>query len=354
VRFPVSLKSPLAVLAVALGLAACAPVVQPPGPGLGAAAAPAIVAGTAPTEVFVTGDGIHLPLRRWLPDGPPRAVVLALHGFGDTSNAFAMPAPRFTADGVALYAYDQRGFGGAPHHGRWPGVDRLIGDARDAVRLLRARHPGTPLYVMGESMGATILLAALTGEGAPEVDGAILLAAAVWSADRMPWLYRATLWFAAHTIPWYPLSGQGLKIIPTDNPEALRRLRDDPQVIKQPRVDLIGGLVGAMGVGVRDAPAFDVPALIAYGLRDEIIRPDPMRATLDSLPKPPEGKWRLAIYPEGYHLLLRDLQANRVIDDILAWTRDRDAPLPSGADWQSMRRLHGEPVEPFAPSAALR
>src|SRR3546814_20499573 len=110
---------------------------------------------------------------------------------------------------------------------------------------------------------------------------------------------------------------------------------------------MIAGLVDAMGVGAAAAPDFDVPALIAYGLRDEIIRPELMRTTLRTLPDPPEGKWRLAIYPEGYHLLLRDLQANRVVADILAWIANRDAPLPSGADWQSLRRFEGRPVEPF-------
>ena len=41
---------------------------------------------------------------------------LGLHGFGDYSiNAFDLPAPLFTARGVAIYAYDQRGFGAAPH-----------------------------------------------------------------------------------------------------------------------------------------------------------------------------------------------------------------------------------------------
>ena len=33
-------------------------------------------------------DGTRLPLRSWLPDGPPKAVILALHGFNDYSNAF--------------------------------------------------------------------------------------------------------------------------------------------------------------------------------------------------------------------------------------------------------------------------
>ena len=71
----------------------------------------------------------RLPLRRWLPEGKPRAVVLALHGFNDYSNAFADAGPVFAAHGIALYAYDQRGFGAAPAPGRWPGSRRLVDDA---------------------------------------------------------------------------------------------------------------------------------------------------------------------------------------------------------------------------------
>src|SRR3546814_2011726 len=49
---------------------------------------------------------------------------------------------------------------------------------------------------------AALTESTLTEEEAPTVDGAILLAPAVWSAERMPWLYRATLALAVHTIPW--------------------------------------------------------------------------------------------------------------------------------------------------------
>ncbi|MFN4090769.1 MAG: alpha/beta fold hydrolase, partial [Alphaproteobacteria bacterium] len=189
------LRAVLCAAALGLALAACAPTVQPAGPG---PTGRERLAGGGGVLRFEATDGTVLPMRRWLPEGPPRAVILSLHGFGDTGNSVLMPAPRFTAGGVALYAYDQRGFGAAPNHGRWPGMERLVADARDAIALLRARYPDTPLFAMGESMGATVLLVALTGPEAPDVDGAILLAPAVWSAERMPWLYRATLALAAH------------------------------------------------------------------------------------------------------------------------------------------------------------
>ena len=40
---------------------------------------------------------------------------------------------------------------------------------------------------------------------------------------------------------------------------------------------------------------------------------------------------RTAWYPDGWHLLNRDLQAERVFRDVEAWLRDAGAPLPSGA-----------------------
>ena len=41
---------------------------------------------------------------------------------------------------------------------------------------------------------------------------------------------------------------------------------------------------------------------------------------------------RIAVYPKGYHMLLRDLDAAKPQADVLAWIADKTAPLPSGAD----------------------
>jgi acylglycerol lipase len=73
---------------------------------------------------------------------------------------------------------------------------------------------------------------------------------------------------------------------------------------------------------------FHAPALFLYGGHDELI---PARATAATWRALPPGPVR-AFYPNGYHLLLRDKSRTIPIGDILAWMRDRDAPLPSGAD----------------------
>ena len=40
---------------------------------------------------------------------------------------------------------------------------------------------------------------------------------------------------------------------------------------------------------------------------------------------------RSAYYPNGWHILNRDLQGEVVYRDVEAWLRDAAAPLPSGA-----------------------
>jgi len=39
----------------------------------------------------------------------------------------------------------------------------------------------------------------------------------------------------------------------------------------------------------------------------------------------------VALYENGWHMLLRDLQAETVLNDIVAWITDPSAELPSGA-----------------------
>ena len=66
----------------------------------------------------------------------------------------------------------------------------------------------------------------------------------------------------------------------------------------------------------------------ASGGKDELIPDRATAATWRELPAEPVR----AFYPAGYHLLLRDHERVTPIDDILAWIRNPDAPLPSGAD----------------------
>ena len=319
--------------ALALLLAACTPQFVPAGP---AVEEPRLGDG-----YWVTADGLELPLRAWLPEAPPAAVILALHGFNDYSAAFEAPGSWWAEHGIATYAYDQRGFGEAPHRGLWAGSETLSGDLVSLAALIRARHPETPFYILGESMGGAVAMVAFAENPGFGVDGAILSAPAVWARSTMPGYQRITLEIVAYVMPWGRLTGEGVRIQASDNIEMLRALGRDPLVIKKTRVDTVYGLTNLMDQALASADRVTVPLLLLYGERDEIIPQDPTLQAWNDLPAAARQRQRLALYEDGWHMLLRDLGAEVVLDDVSTWIADPGAPLPSGADRRAEAVLDG-------------
>ena len=87
-------------------------------------------------------------------------------------------------------------------------------------------------------------------------------------------------------------------------------------------------MVSLMENAHRAAPKLpgDIPMLLTYGAKDIVIPERGVRRTARKL----QDHVRTAYYPEGYHMLLRDLQSEIVFEDVLAFLRDPEAPLPSG------------------------
>jgi alpha-beta hydrolase superfamily lysophospholipase len=271
------------------------------------------------------GKSSDLPRREWPSAEPPRAAILAVHGFNDYSNAFSEFGAYAAARGVAVHAYDQPGFGANPDAGRWPGTGALVASlVRERARLAQL-YPETPVYLLGDSMGAAVLIAAVAAGAPLETAGMIMTAPAVWGGDQLNPFYRATLWLAAHLVPALKLTGEGLGVLASDNLEVLQALGADPLFIKETRVDAIAGLVALMDLALARSPAVPGPLLVLSGSRDEVVPPDAQHAMLERLSAEPCTE---VVYPEGWHLLLRDLQRELVWDDILAWIDG--APLPSG------------------------
>jgi acylglycerol lipase len=319
----------IAAAAALVMLSACAPTVRPTISGNGSVANGSAHAPTLTSDRYVAADGTSLPVAVWpAAPGKPKAVVLGLHGFGDYRKAWDEPAEIWAKDGITTYSYDQRGFGGSPTRGRWPGTEALVGDAKAMVALLRAQYPGVPLYLAGESMGGAVALVA-EDQGA-EIDGLILLATALRSRDTFGPVATAGLWFFAHTIPWFPSGPTSIDYKPTDNPKTLEKLRNDPQIMRQARLDMGYGLVDLMDAARESASRVHVPYLMLHGLGDRIIPQQPVKAAIEVMPRRPDSK--LAFYKEGYHLLLRDKEGKTVAADVAVWIANHEAPLPSGAE----------------------
>lgn len=303
------MRSRLAALAL-LALAACA--------GAGPSA-PVASRGAAGAETT-------LALRSWPAQGPTRAAILALHGFGDTGATAWEDAARYWARrGIAVYAPDQRGFGENPSWRRWPGAEALVSDATRLSHIVRRRHPDVPLVVVGHSMGGGVALAA-AARGL-DADALVLAGPAIAGGDALNPMLRAGAWTMATLMPDRRWTGDGIvDISPTDNPDAIRRALADPRFIGDPSSRELWGLVRIMDMAAAAAPEIETPTLTLMGAHDEVLRPDRVQRVHDRIPA--ATGWRL--YPEGWHWLFRDLHGEVVLEDVADFALGLRAAAPSG------------------------
>jgi alpha-beta hydrolase superfamily lysophospholipase len=98
----------------------------------------------------------------------------------------------------------------------------------------------------------------------------------------------------------------------------------DPLFLKDTRADSVYGLVDLMDEAFQAGPALNraardgAPVLLVYGGRDEII---PNEATEEMLASVDDAV-AVKRYDEGYHMILRDLEAAPRWDDVGNWISD--------------------------------
>ena len=103
-------------------------------------------------------DGISIFVHARIPDNPQR-VLVCVQGLGGHGGYYRELACQVALNGTIVVAPDQRG------HGRSEGVrgdsdqsDRYVKDVDVAVTWAGTMWPDTPIFVLGESMGASIAI----------------------------------------------------------------------------------------------------------------------------------------------------------------------------------------------------
>ena len=301
-----------------LTLTACAAERLAPGPGP-----------TTPHFVdkghWMSDDGYVLGLSQWQAQNPA-IVFVALHGMNDYGQFIDAGAKYWMTNGITTYAYDQRGFGRTEGNGRWPGHDVMVRDARTFIALVRERHPGARVFLLGESMGGAVAMLAAAQSDKPVADGLILVSPALWGWSNLDIVKRSALWAMMQIAPGARLTGQGLAIKPSDNENMLIALGRDPYVIKRTRIDAIYGLVDLMEAAWRAAPNVRLPTHILYANGDEVVPSHPIEEAAALMP----GIARTTCFDDGFHMLLRDLKAERTWAAIASFV-EATAAAPSGA-----------------------
>ena len=281
---------------------------------------------------FTLSDGAVLPARLWPAQGKERALMLALHGFNDSRDAWEVPAAQFAQQGITVIAPDQRGFGQAPGRSFWAGTPLMVADIRNIVAHLQHEHPTTPLYLAGESMGGAVLMVLMAQPDAPNVAGTVLLAPAVWNLGavaRAPLGVFSTL--APHAL--VPEHSVPVHVVASDNMAALIRLYYNPLTLHATRWEALQGLATLMRQAAHAAKNLHGPVFCAYGDKDQLVPPAAMAQAWQAMAQTQAlTKARLDVIPGGHHLLLRDRNGALLMQDIVSWMFNPSHWLPSGGD----------------------
>lgn len=273
------------------------------------------------TQSWIEGaSGEKLRLNTWRARGSTKAVLIALHGYGDHGVlTYGAAAKYWSTRGITTYAYDQRGFGHNPSYRKWAGPRMMIDDLQSVTRAIRARHPEATITVLGHSMGGGVTLAAAGKNLA--ADRLILAGPAIAGDSEVNPFIRIGGWALGFIAPDKRFTGEGIVAIrSTDNNDALRAASADPRSINNPSGRELFGLLRLMDRAAMAAPQVTQSTLTLMGAKDQVFKPAAIKRIHDRIPAPSVFK----VYPNGWHWLFRDHQAKTVWQDVASFALTGD------------------------------
>jgi alpha-beta hydrolase superfamily lysophospholipase len=257
--------------------------------------------------VRVDGIGIEL-VREWVPEDRPRAHVVLVHGIAEHCGRYERTGSLLADAGLYVRSFDLIGFGGSG------GVRGDIEEwARYHDQIQRhmewAKGMGTPVVLMGHSMGGTLALGyALTGSPAPD----LLVLSAPALAGGASW-QRAMAGIASRLAPTVtvPNSLKGEQL--SRDPTVGEAYFSDPLVFQKSTTRLGAALFRAMDEVNESLTDLTMPTLVLHGGADSIVPPQ-STAALGELPNVERR-----LYPGLRHEILNEPEGPDIVAEIVAW-----------------------------------
>ncbi|KAL0072551.1 hypothetical protein AAF712_000314 [Marasmius tenuissimus] len=250
----------------------------------------------------------------------PKAVLVFIHGFAEHVGRYDHIHPRFPKHGIALFTFDQRGFGRTALDEKERSKDSSWGktswddqmqDISWALKHAQETFPGIPLFLMGHSMGGGEVLGYTTVSGdkslATSLAGVIASSPLIEQAKPAPKLLR---WIGGKASILSPYT-----VIPADlNPDDLSRSKEaNDAYMKDPLIKQSGTLRGisdmlTKGEELLKKQAYKhwppgVPALFIHGTGDRVTSYTASQTFYDNLSIKDK---KIRLFDGGYHELVND------------------------------------------------
>jgi alpha-beta hydrolase superfamily lysophospholipase len=280
-----------------------------------------------PKVSAVQGEAGQLAVYDWaLPASPPLGTVLMVHGLGEHAGRYGEVAAHLHQWGFAVRAYDQQG------HGQSEGArgDMLRPDSlqADLCRVIddTRQHPalqGTPLILLGHSMGGLVVARALA-EGLRPVEAAVLSSPALGAFPNM--FQKILLAILPHLAPHLRVDN-GLKAaFVSRDPDVVKAYQADAMVHRRIAIGLAAWILENGEKTLDEAAKWQVPTLLLYAGQDRLVN---AQASADFAQSAPKTVVQAECFEAMYHEIFNDLYRAQVFTALKRWLLARFSAHPS-------------------------
>ncbi len=274
---------------------------------------------------WTTSDGVTLSMRHWSPVESPRAIIIAIHGLCGAASDFEPLGEYFQQRGICTYSFDLRSQAFDPdekNRGHLRDFRLLVRDVSEFIALIANSQPAVPRVLLGESMGGMLSILATTHTPALPVDLLILNAPVValhlktsaWQNALLDILQRLAPRLRITPAAFTPKNAPPIRLTRDDAYEEF--LQAAPQQIRSFTLGFLSNLKTMMETANRSAGLICHPCLILYAEHDIFVPPAAVEDFDRRIPHPDHS---LNYYPGNYHLLLHDLDYEKVLSDVDMW-----------------------------------
>ena len=243
--------------------------------------------------------------------------IVLMHGLGEHSGRYLRVVQFLNACGWSVRAFDHRGHGrSGGARGDVPASDAILRDAKILIDDF-TQQIGSPPLLFGHSMGGLFAARFATGQCSP-LSGLILssppLALPLTTVQSILFKVLKTV------APGLAIS-TGLKSRwVSHDPIVVAACESDPLVHSKISARLLGSMLDAVNFCMSHTAALHVPTLMLIAGDDHIV--DSSGST-HFFQKLAEGVGMLHTYPNFYHEVLNEMNAQCVFDDLRAWLMHR-------------------------------
>ncbi|KAM8829724.1 monoglyceride lipase isoform 1-T1 [Synchiropus picturatus] len=272
---------------------------------------------------IVNADGQHLFCRYWEPDSTPRALAFISHGAAEHTGPYDEIGQKLKEMSVLAFGHDHVGHGQS-EGGRLEIKDFhiFVRDLLQHVDLMKSRHPGLPVFIVGHSMGGAISILSAC-ERQSDFAGLVLIGPLVNVSAEMATPFKVFVVKVMSVLaPNLPIGSIESKLVSRE-PKAVAQFESDELVYKgRMRVSFGMQLMAACASISEKMSSMTFPFYILHGSDDKLCDIEGSKSLHE---KAASKDKKIKIYEGAYHVLHHELPevSESVLKEITSWISER-------------------------------